>query len=104
MPKQRSKPITREDFARWLEEAKWTLRTRDKSDGPNKALARAIGVAPSRVGEFMDPGSFIKVVTENETLISDVRLRKTVAGFQRILRESRDRSETVSPTCALHSR
>ena len=82
---------TRERFAKLLEESKWSLASplagdRDTRDGPNKRLAAAIRISPSRVGDFLDSSYFIRVVERSRTddslkLLSEPRIRKTVAGF-----------------------
>ena len=82
---------TRERFAKLLEESKrslaWPLAgDRDTREGPNKRLAAAIRISPSRVGDFLDSSYSIHVVERSRTddslkLLSEARIRKTVAGF-----------------------
>jgi hypothetical protein len=84
-----SPAITRERFTQLLEESKRSLVShlagdRDSRDGPNKRLAAAIRISPSRVGEFLDGGYFIHVfeqTSKGDSLLAEARIRKTVAGF-----------------------
>jgi hypothetical protein len=82
---------TRERFTNLLEESKRSLVShlagdRDSRDGPNKRLAAAIRISPSRVGDFLDSGYSIHVVQRSQAndslqLLPEARIRKTVAGF-----------------------
>src|SRR6266481_4790098 len=62
---------TRERFAKLLEESKrslaWPLAGDRDTHGPNKRLAAAIRISPSRVGEFLDSSYSIHVVERSRT-------------------------------------
>jgi hypothetical protein len=79
----------RQRFVDLLDEAKAVplAGDRESHDGPNKRLAAAIRISPSRVGDFLDSRYSIPVLANrNQTgeppkLLPDPRIRKTVAGF-----------------------
>jgi hypothetical protein len=90
MPHPASPADIRQRFVDLLDEAKWSMAappSGDSHDGPNKRLAAAIRISPSRVGDFLDSSYSIPVVARrNHTdeplrLLPDPRIRKTVAGF-----------------------
>ena len=79
----------REEFVSALQKARAEIIA--KGGGSDlRALGLALGVSPSRVGDWLRPNFAIAVRDASGAPVSDARLRKTVAGFYSTARRAVD--------------
>jgi hypothetical protein len=73
-------PEARKSFVLLLEEAKRLFGSGSSGEGPNKIVARKIGISPARLGEFLKLDHHL-LWNKDPTKVGATQFRKIVTGF-----------------------